>query len=326
MQRDVVGKRFVSNHQPGRVRARAPCKAFQPHGDVDQFGDLRILIVGFLQFGTFLKRLGQRDAQRIGNHLGEFIDAGQHDTQSATHIANGRLGFHRAERADLGDVLFAVFFLGVIDDLLSSVAAEIDIDIGRLCATGIEKSLEQQVVFQRANITERQQVGDNRAASRPTSLTGNALRLGEDHEVPDDEEVAGVPHLLDGFQLVIEPFVMQIAHVITVASHKSFLAQFAKVFGIGLFIGWCEDGVMRRAEVEIDVDPIGNFLRARDGRHLIGKRGVHFLGCANEEFVARHPHPFFIAAQRARIHAQQHIMRGSIFPVEVMRVVRGDQR
>ena len=43
----------------------------------------------------------------------------------------------------------AVLLPDVVDHFFAAILAEVDVDIGRLAAVGIEEALEQQVVFQR---------------------------------------------------------------------------------------------------------------------------------------------------------------------------------
>ena len=46
----------------------------------------------------------------------------------------------------------AIFLLGVVDYQLPAVAAEVDVDIGRFGTARIEEPLEEQVIFERADV------------------------------------------------------------------------------------------------------------------------------------------------------------------------------
>ena len=324
LQGDVLVERPVGDDDAGRVRPRAAGQAFQLQRQVDQFLHLRVLIVGFLHLGAFLERVLEFDVQRLGDHLGDFVDALQRDRQRPPHVADRRLGLQRAERADLGDV--AVFVLGVVDHVLPAVAAEVDVDIGRLGPVGVEEPLEQQVVLQRADVAQAEHVRHDRAAGRTAGAAGDAFFHREADEVPHDQEVARVAHLLDDAQLEREPLPMRVGDAVAVSPGHSLLANLPQVLDVGLAGGRHEDGKMPALEVEVDVDPVGDLLRAGDGVFHSRKGRVHFVGRADEELVALHLHPRLLIARRLRVHAQQHVVRRGVFPVEVVRVVRRDQR
>ena len=69
---------------------------------------------------------------------------------------------------------------------------------GIALAAGVEEALEEQVVLERVDVGDRQRVGDDAAGRRAApGADGDAVVLGELHEVPDDEEVGAEAHLAD---------------------------------------------------------------------------------------------------------------------------------
>ena len=98
------------------------------------------------------------------------------------------------------DIVAAVFLRDVIDDLAAAAHAEIDVDIGHGDALGVEEALEEQVVLERIDVGDAQRVADEAARSgAATGTDGNFLRAGVMNEIPDDQEVAFIMHLLDHF-------------------------------------------------------------------------------------------------------------------------------
>ena len=87
-------------------------------------------------------------------------------------VLDRRLGLERAERADLGDVGLAVLVPDVLDDLVAPLLAEVDVDIGRLGAIGVEEAFEEQVVLDRADAAELEQVADDGPAGRSPGQAG----------------------------------------------------------------------------------------------------------------------------------------------------------
>lgn len=55
------------------------------------------------------------------------------------------------ERDDLRHVVGTVFFRDILNDLLSALVAEIDVEVRHTDALRIQKALEQQVIPQRVN-------------------------------------------------------------------------------------------------------------------------------------------------------------------------------
>ena len=158
-----------------------------------------------MRSSLFSQGLFQRDAEFVGHQGHDGVDPRDGQAQGPAHVADRRPGRQRAERADLGHVRHAVFFLDVLNHLAAPLLAEVDVDIGRLAAALIQKTLEQQVVLQRANVAQVQPVGDQRANARTAGRGLNALLAGETDKIPHDQEVVGEAQLVDHPQLAIEP-------------------------------------------------------------------------------------------------------------------------
>ena len=276
--------------------AGAACQIFQPLGNIKHLLDLRVLMINFAQLVALFEGLFQFDVESFGNHLADFVDPMQGNPQRPADVADGGFGFQRAERADLCNVLFAVLLLRVIDDRLATVAAEIDVDIWRFFPAGVQKPLEQQVVFQRADITQSQNIRNNGTAGGTARLAGDFVFQSKANEIPDDQKIARIPHLFNDAQFVIEPFLMYFGHLVAVSPIHSLFAQFAEVLGIGFVLRRREDWEMPRTQIEVDINPLGNFLSSGDGIGMIGKGSVHLLRSTDEEFVVLHLHPVDIAA------------------------------
>ncbi len=166
LQRDEVVERAVGDHHARGVGADVPVHPFEPPGEVQQPRDLGVLVGQPPQLRLFLEGLLERDVEPGGDQLVDLLDPGQRDVHHPADVLDRRLGLERAERADLGDVGIAVLVPHVLDDLVAPVLAEVDVDIGRLGAIGVEEPLEQQVVLERADAAELEQVADDGAAGR----------------------------------------------------------------------------------------------------------------------------------------------------------------
>ena len=122
--------------------------------------------------------------------------------QHAPHVAQHAARLQRPECDDLGDAVAAVAFLNIRDDFIAPVLAEIDIEVGHRHAFGIEEALEQEAEAHRVEIGNGERIGDEgaraRAAARPDR---DIVCLRPLDEIGYDEEVSGIFHPLDHFEL-----------------------------------------------------------------------------------------------------------------------------
>ena len=86
------------------------------------------------------------------------------------------------------------------------------------------------------------------------------------------------------------------------------------------------DGKVPLAQLQLQIDAIGNLLAAGDRIFEPDERRVHFLRAAQEELVALHPHPVRVRAELARVDAQQHVLRDRILAPHVVGVARRHER
>ena len=129
-------------------------------------------------------------------------------------VLNGLLGFHRTEGNDLGNLILAPALGGVGNHLAAAAIVEVDIDIGRGRALGVQKALEEQVVFQRINIGNGQRVGHERTRRRTTAGPhADAHRTRILNKLRHDEEVGRVALHLNHGNLVLGALDILLRHI-----------------------------------------------------------------------------------------------------------------
>ena len=79
---------------------------------------------------------------------------------------------------------------------------------------------------------------------------------------------------------------------------------------------------MPSAQLQLQVDRIGDLLTAGDRVFVAGERRVHLLRAAEIKLVALHAHPVRVGAKLARVDAQQHILRHGVFAANIVGVAR----
>ena len=96
-------------------------KAFQVRRHLQQVGDACIAFLELGQFRRLLQGVVQRDVQRVGNQLGDFVGFGVRHVERAGGVADDGFGAHGAESDDLADI-FASILVGDIVDHLAAAA------------------------------------------------------------------------------------------------------------------------------------------------------------------------------------------------------------
>ena len=181
--------------RPGRVdrspwppaRARRPRRAPAPVCSASSIGSSRPMI-----------------ARRHTSCDRSPTDGGKPSTRAASRIPCLPL---IVENVTICATWSAPYLLGrVADHLVAAALVEVHVDVGHLDALGVQEPLEQQAVAERVEVGDPQAVRHDRAGRRsPPRTDADALLAREPDEVPDDQEVAGEPHLQDDAQLEVEP-------------------------------------------------------------------------------------------------------------------------
>jgi hypothetical protein len=155
-------------------------------------------------------------------------------------ILDRGLGLHLAERDDLGDVAAAVLLGDVVDDALAAGHGEVDVDVGERLSARVQEPLEEQRVADRVEVGDPQAVGHERPGRRAAAGADRDAGLaGEADEVPDDQEVVGVTHLLDRAKLELQPLA-ELGRLGPVALAQAGLGQLAQVLRRRLALGHVE--------------------------------------------------------------------------------------
>src|SRR4051812_19250387 len=296
----------------------------EAHSGIDHLPDLWLVVVGRLQGWRILQGFFKRDVQRGGNHFAYAVHFAVRHLESATHVFDSRFGGHRAEGDDLRNLLAPVLSRDVIDDFAAAVHAEVDVDIGKRNALGIQEAFKQKFVLQRINIGNLHRVCDQRAGSRTAAGTdGDAVLARVADKVPYDKEIAGELHLLDHGNLAREPlFVfserfLQSALCFERANRIQTLGEPlpADVLEVAVdgVTGW--DIELREGVpyfLQLGITALGN--RHSAGEHLrsVFEDLPHLFGGLHEKLVPVKLQAIGVVDGLPSLHADEHIVRVGI--------------
>ena len=107
-----------------------------------------------------------------------------------------------------------VFFKDIGQDLVPEARVEVQIDVRRVVAAGVEEALEVEVELDRVDVREAEEIGQERRRARALEVVEDAVAPGELDDVVDDEKVGREPRRLDDGQLALGPLALVPAQVL----------------------------------------------------------------------------------------------------------------
>ena len=183
LERQVVGELVAGDDHRGGMDAGLATQAFEASRHVDDLLHVRVGGVHLAELGRGLEAVlvlrvesEARVERRVSAHhqrrhgLRDLVADRVRVAEHAGGVAHRRPSLDRRERDDLGDVVTAVALGRVPDHLVAVPVVEVHVDVGHLDATGVEESLEQQVVLDRVEVGDAQAVRDG--ATRRTAAPG----------------------------------------------------------------------------------------------------------------------------------------------------------
>ncbi len=135
------------------------------------------------------------------HELGQAVDLIGCEAECLAHVANGRAGPVADDLADHAGPVATVALVDVLDDLLAPLVLEVDVDVGRLAPLRGEEALEEQPHANRVDGGDAEHEADGRVGRAAAPLAEDPAGTREADQVPDGEEVALVPELLDEVDL-----------------------------------------------------------------------------------------------------------------------------
>ncbi len=315
-----------------------PGHALEAAADVEQFLDAGVLALKILESGTLFERFVERHVERGWNQLRHLVDVRERQVEHAPDVAHDRLGLHRPEGDDLRDVLPAVLAGDVVDDLTAPALAEVDVDVGQRHALGIEEALEDEVERDRIDVGDAQAPGDGAARGRAAAGTDrDALFAGEADEVPDDQEIPRVAHLLDHRHFVGEAALVLVDRVAQRPAGRE-RPEARQPLGEAVVDDVLEVLVQREAGghvevrqmvlplVELHRAPVGDAHGVGERLRELGEERRHLGRSLQEELIAVIAQPLGIVDRLAGADAQQDVVRLEVVAPQVVHVVRADHR
>ncbi len=334
----VLGNRLRRDHDAGRMNRRVARHPLEPARHLQQVLDTRVAGLEIPQRLALGERLVECDVECRRDELRHLVRVGVGDVHRPADVADDRPRLHRAKRDDLGDVLAAVLPGDVLDDLSAPALAEVDVDVGQGHPLGVQEPLEDQIELQRIHVRDVERVGHDAACGRPAARPhGNAALARVADEVPDDQEIPAVLHLLDHRDLVRHPFHILVQAPPELPRSRRGLEPLTPPgealpdHPLEVVVerdagGHLELGQLVHRLAEVDVAPLGNAHGVGHRVRNVGEHARHLLRRFQVELVAEVAQALGIVHRLAGPDAQQHVMCPEVLPIQVVNVVRANER
>ena len=263
----------------------------------------------------------QRDLQYVRNQLCKPVGVRIRYTQNARNVANDRLCRHRSERNDLRNVAVPVLASDVIDDFLPAFVTEINVEIRHRDTLRIQKALKQQIILQRIDVGDIEEVRRKRRRAASASRSDHdVVRFGVMDEVPDDQVIIDKSHPLDHGKLVFEPVAGYLAAVWHLTLH-AFVTELSQILVIVHSVGRGEVRKSANAELDLDVAFLGDLVGSIQRIRVVWKHLEHFIVGLDVKLLSLHPHPIGLVYKALGLNAQEHILRVRVVLIDIMNIV-----
>ena len=327
-KRHVLADGLVCNNNTRRVNGNVTRHALQCHGGIDQLTVFVCIIVKLFQLGQ-LKRMLQGNAQLCGHGFGNGVHLSIRHAHGSAAIADGGTRSKRTKGNDLRHVFPAVPLCHVINDLVTAVIAEININIGHADAFGIEKTLKQQIIANGIHVGNAQRKRHKRACARASAGSyGNAAALGKAHVVLHDQKIIGISHLHDDVKLVLDSLTVGLLVCcvkgdlsLINALGKAALGKLVQVRYRVLAVGTREFGQVQRIKVKFHRAAVGNAHRVLQSTLVLREQHAHLARVFIVKFIGFKADRSAVLNGRVGLNAHQNCLRGGISAAQIVAVV-----
>ena len=205
LHRRAVEQGRVGEQHPAGVHGDVPGQAVEPLHEPEQQVEPSLPQPRRPQLGQVAQRDPGVAGPDVRERLGDRVDLADRHAERGADVAHrvpDAVGVHHR---DAHAALAAVAVQDRLVDLEAARGLDVDVDVGQRLAPRGEEPLHQQVVAQRVDPGDAEQVVDQAAGSRPAGRAPHAHVLDQVGDVRDGQEVRRVAERADGLQLVVEP-------------------------------------------------------------------------------------------------------------------------
>ena len=300
--------------------------SFYGLGHVDDLPCLHVVFVHRFKLRTGDKGLVYGHIKLKRNSFSYGISLGIAYAQGSCNISYCLLCLHGSEGNYLRNPALAILAGNIIDYLLTALITEIYINIRHADPLRIEKTLKNQIIFYRVDISYLKAVCHNGTCCRASARAyHDSVCFGIVYKIPYNQEIFHISHGFYGAKLIVKSVVKLLCRIFTVPFVKSGIAEFSKILRVVLSLRSFEFRQMVLAEFKVEIAGIGNKLSIVHRLRQICKNLSHFVLALEVELIVRKAHSVLVIQSCSRLNGQKHIVSLCILFAHVVNIVGGYQ-
>ena len=307
IQRYILIDALFGNDHTCRVRGGMSGHSFNGFCHIQHLPHLRIVFIGSFQLRIHGKGLVNGHLQVKGNGLCDSVCFRVSYIEDAAYIPHRRLCFHGSEGDNLGNLVFPVFFNHIVNDFLTPLIAEVNINIRHADPLRIQKPLKNQIIADRINIRDFQHIGHNAPGSRSSPRTHhNFILLRVIDKIPYNQKIFHIPHLFNGGKLVVQPLLQAFpvrVRIVAVAFLQALMTELPQIFPVCLSFRRFKFRQVKMTELKSHITGLSHFFCIVTGVGNPGKKAAHLLLGFQIELIIGKPHPIFFINGGSRLNA-----------------------
>ena len=181
------------------MHSRMSRQTFQTFCRIDQPLNLWVFLIHLAQIRAHFQSQIQCHAKIIRHCLCDGIHIIVWHIHDTPNVSDDALCLEGSEGDDLGHTVLAIFFNNIINNLASTVEAEVDINIRHGYTFRVQKSLKQKIVADGIDIGDTGRIGNQASGCTASSRSyRDMMGSGIIDKIPDDQKIIHIAHLLDG--------------------------------------------------------------------------------------------------------------------------------
>ena len=174
----------MSNNNARRMCRGISRHTLNPACRVNKPSNILALLNRRFKLLTSFDSLVNSYVQAVRYHLRNCVNSVIRQAHNSADVTNGRPRLQGTEGHNLRNVVGTVFFGYIVDNLLPSFVAEVNIKVGHRHSFRIEKALKNQVVFHRVKVGYSDTVRRKRAcAGASAGAYGNIPAFCKSNEI-----------------------------------------------------------------------------------------------------------------------------------------------
>ena len=308
-----------------------PGQALEGLSRLHELADFRVGLGQLTQPSFLGQRFLKGDVELVGHQLRHPVYLSIGDLHDASDVPDRRFGPKRPKGDDLAHVVVPIFLDDVVDHLSATVHAEIHIDIGHADPLGIQKPLEEEVIVEGIDVRDAQGISHEAAGRRSsTGPHGDATGPGKLNDVPDDQEIARVPHGGDDQQFFPQPLPVGFGRLtagdVPQTVIEPFLGECFQITLTGVALRNPILGEVGRVKGQGQIAFVGDPARVQDGLGQFMECGDHFLRGLHVELIRVEPQPIGVIQGFSGLQTEHHVMGTRIFFLQIMTVIGPHER